>query len=73
MGQRYALLRLFVDIAGLSGESQAGSVRGKIGNMDGLWSPHMWGSPVGLAIFIFLIGIGMGVFFWGLSKLAGKK
>ncbi len=41
--------------------------------MDGLWSPNMWGTPVGLGIFLFLMGSGMGVFFWGLSKLSGKK
>lgn len=41
--------------------------------MEGLWSPLMWGTPVGLGIFIFLVGVGMGVFFWGISKLAGKK
>jgi len=41
--------------------------------VDGLWSPHLWGTPVGLGLFIFLVGIGMGVFFWGLSKLSGTK
>ncbi len=41
--------------------------------MDGLWSPALWGTPVGLGIFIFLMGIGMGVFFWGLSKISGKN
>ncbi len=41
--------------------------------MEGLWSPDMWGTPVGLGIFIFLMGSGMGVFFWGVSKISGKK
>jgi len=41
--------------------------------VDGLWSPHLWGTPVGLGLFIFLVGIGMGVFFWGLSKLSRTK
>ncbi len=41
--------------------------------MEGLWSPNMWGTPVGLGLFFFLVGVGTGVFFWGLSKLAGKK
>ncbi len=57
-----------------SGERPVGSVsRREIGKMDGLWSPNMWGSPVGLGILIFLTGIGTGVFLWGLSKVAGKK
>jgi hypothetical protein len=41
--------------------------------MDGLWSAHLWGTPVGLGIFLFLVLVGMGVFFWGLSKVSGKK
>lgn len=41
--------------------------------MDGLWSPNMWGTPVGLGLFFFLLGIGMGVFFWGVGKLPQKK
>ena len=41
--------------------------------MEGLWSPDMWGTPVGLAIFFLGMGIGMGVFFWGVSKLPRKK
>lgn len=41
--------------------------------MEGLWSPAMWGTPVGLGIFLFLMGSGMGVFFWGVSKLPTKK
>ncbi len=41
--------------------------------MEGLWSPNMWGTPVGLGIFTFLIGTGMGVFFWGVSKLPRRK
>ena len=57
-----------------SGERPAGSLRRREeGKMDGLWSPHLWGTPVGLGIFFFLMGIGIGVFFWGLSKVAGKK
>ena len=41
--------------------------------MNGLWSAEMWGTPVGLGIFLILMGVGMGVFFWGLSKLSGQK
>jgi hypothetical protein len=41
--------------------------------MDGLWSPNLWGTPVGVGIFVLFVGIGMGVFFWGVSKLPGKK
>lgn len=41
--------------------------------MEGLWSPLMWGTPVGLGLFMFLMGIGIGVFLWGLSKVSGKK
>ena len=40
--------------------------------MEGLWSPQMWGTPVGLGLLFFLVGSGMGVFFWGLSKIIGK-
>lgn len=41
--------------------------------MDGLWSPNLWGSPVGLGLLVFLAGTGAGIFFWGLSKVTGKK
>jgi hypothetical protein len=41
--------------------------------MDGLLSPHLWGTPVGLGIFVFLVGIGTGVLLWGVSKVSGKK
>jgi len=40
--------------------------------MDALLSSNMWGSPVGLGLFLMFMGIGMGVFFWGLSKIADK-
>lgn len=40
--------------------------------MNGLWSPEMWGTPVGIGLFIFLMGVGMGVFFWGASKISRK-
>ena len=40
--------------------------------MEALWSPDMWGTPVGLGIFMFLLASGMGVFFWGVSKLTRK-
>jgi hypothetical protein len=57
-----------------SGERPAGQRwRREMSKMDGLWSPNLWGSPVGLGILVFLVGIGLGVFFWGLSKLSGKK
>ncbi len=41
--------------------------------MSGLWSSDMWGTPVGLGLFLFLLGTGMGVFFWGLSKISEKQ
>jgi len=41
--------------------------------MDGLWSAHLWATPVGLGIFIFLMGIGVGVLLWGVSKVSGEK
>ncbi len=41
--------------------------------MEGLWSANMWGTPVGLGLFFSLMGIGMGAFFWGVSKILGKK
>ncbi len=41
--------------------------------MEGLWSPNMWGTPVGLGLVVFLAGIGTGVFFWGLSKISRNK
>lgn len=41
--------------------------------MDGLWSPQLWGTPVGLGIFLFLAGIGTGVLLWGVSKVSGTK
>jgi hypothetical protein len=41
--------------------------------MEGLWSPLMWGTPVGLGLFIFFVAVGMGVFFWGLSRLSGRN
>ncbi len=37
--------------------------------MEGLWSPMMWGTPVGLGLAALLVGTGTGIFFWGLSKL----
>ena len=43
--------------------------------MEGLWSPNMWGTPVGLGIVDrdFLVTSGLGIFFWGVSKLPRKK
>ena len=38
--------------------------------MDALHFVFSWGSPVGIASFFFLSGIGAGVFFWGLAQLA---
>jgi hypothetical protein len=39
--------------------------------MDGLWSPALWGSPVGLGIFF----VGLGVLLWGVSNIikGGEK
>jgi len=31
-----------------------------------------WGSPLGLALFIFFSACGAGIFFWGLSHLNKK-
>lgn len=33
------------------------------------YSVLSWGAPVGLALFFFFSGIGVGIFFWGLSHL----
>ncbi|MEZ4639071.1 MAG: hypothetical protein R2873_20525 [Caldilineaceae bacterium] len=41
--------------------------------MEGLWSAAMWGTPVGLGLLTLFVGIGTGVFFWGLSKLSGNR
>jgi hypothetical protein len=41
--------------------------------MDGLWSPDLWGTPVAMGIFTFLLATGMGVSFWGVSMLPRKK
>ena len=57
-----------------SGDRPAGSPsRREEGKMDGLWSPQMWGTPVGLGILVFLSGIGVGVLLWGVSKVSQKK
>ncbi len=32
-----------------------------------------WGSPVGLGLFLFLQGVGVGVFFWGIAKLTESE
>ena len=37
--------------------------------MEYLYGILGWGSPVGIALFFFFSGIGMGVFFWGLANL----
>ena len=56
------------------GDRPAGSPsRTEEGKMDGLWSPQMWGTPVGLGVFFLLLGIGAGAFLWGLSKVSPKK
>lgn len=36
--------------------------------MEHLTQSVSWGSPVGIALFFAITGIGAGVFFWGLSK-----
>jgi hypothetical protein len=41
--------------------------------MEGLWSPQLWGTPVGLGMLFFLSGIGTGVLLWGVSKVSRKK
>ena len=52
-----------------SGERPAGTLsRREEGNLDGLWSFHLWASPVGLGIFL----AGLGVLLWGASKVMGK-
>ena len=37
--------------------------------MDSLFDAANWGSPVGLGLFFFLSSAGLGVLFWGLSRL----
>ncbi len=37
--------------------------------MEALFSPDNWGSPVGLGLFFFLMSVGGGVLFWGISLL----
>lgn len=32
-----------------------------------------WGSPVGLALFLFLLASGAGIFFWGISHLPSSN
>ncbi len=41
--------------------------------MEVMWSADMWGTPVGLGMFFFLMGGGTGLFCWGLSKVTGRK
>lgn len=42
--------------------------------MDILFGAAAWGTPLGLGLFFFFSGIGAGMFFWGISRLAaGKK
>ncbi len=41
--------------------------------MEGLWSAQVWGTPVGLGTVTFLVGSGLGVFLWDVSKLPRKK
>ncbi len=37
--------------------------------MDSLYSILGWGSPLGIGLFLMSMGIGGGVFFWGLAQL----
>jgi hypothetical protein len=34
------------------------------------WIFQLWGSPIGIAVFLAGMGLGMGLFFWGISRLA---
>ena len=38
--------------------------------MERLFSHDAWGTPVGLGLFILMMGLGLGVFFWGVSKIS---
>lgn len=55
----------------MTGSADATDI-GEEKDMHGPWSAEMWGSPVGLGIFLLCLGVGMGVFFWGVSKLPEK-
>ena len=67
-------MKLTAALGARSGRCQiGGSGRREEGKMDGLWSHGLWGTPVGLGLFLFLGGIGLGVFFWGLSKISEKN
>ena len=48
-------------------QEHAGSRKAREGNMD-LWLALTWGSPIGLGIFF----VGLGMLFWGISKLRTK-
>ena len=41
--------------------------------MDVLYTVLSWGSPLGIALFIFFSASGAGIFFWGLSHLPQKQ
>ena len=28
-----------------------------------------WGTPLGIGLFLCLLGVGMGTFFWGISQM----
>lgn len=37
------------------------------------WIFQLWGSPIGIAVFLAGMGAGMGAFFWGISRLEHAK
>lgn len=38
--------------------------------MEALLSSENWGSPVGIGLFVLFSCVGVGVLFWGISRLA---
>ena len=41
--------------------------------MEALPEMVSWGSPLGISLFFFFSGVGVGVFFWGLSHVVKDK
>jgi len=41
--------------------------------MEAMFDAANWGSPVGIGLFLLFMGVGLGVFFWGISRLNESK
>ena len=41
--------------------------------MEAMFHASNWGSPVGIGLFLLFLFVGMGVFFWGISRLSDSK